>query len=222
VPARHRRLGSGILRIHRARGKVPVGQTLPGGDGRVAADRLRSTKRGPPQGRVKPGSPTLSAPRTRIGAPGYSCRTSSSGRGAEPGIGSGFVRAGDWQFLSCRHRRCDGFAWHRQRGSGAPGERARSRRLPDSLFSGMVSARSRRATSTDSISQAAAPGSAPGRLLRSAWARRMRSAKCAAIARRAVRAGAVSSGKPPSEPRASHVALSASRRPSCNSHSNVI
>ena len=58
--------------------------------------------------------------------------------------------------------------------------------------SGMVSARSRRADSTDSTSQAAASGSASGRMPPSAWARRIRSARWAAIARRAVRAGPVS------------------------------
>lgn len=60
VPARHRRAGPGILRLHRARGKVPVGQTLPGGDGRVAADWRGSLSVIRSQGRVEPGSSTLS------------------------------------------------------------------------------------------------------------------------------------------------------------------
>ena len=54
VPARHLRPGSGILRLHRARGKVPVGQTLPGGDGRVAADWRGSLSVIRSQGRVEP------------------------------------------------------------------------------------------------------------------------------------------------------------------------
>jgi hypothetical protein len=58
VPARHRRAGPGILRLHRARGKIPAGQTLPGGDGRVAADWRGSLSVIRSQGRVEPGSPT--------------------------------------------------------------------------------------------------------------------------------------------------------------------
>ena len=54
VPARHRRPGSGILRLHRARGKVPVGQTLPDGDGRVASDWRGSQSVIRSQGLVEP------------------------------------------------------------------------------------------------------------------------------------------------------------------------
>ena len=53
----------------------------------------------------------------------------------------------------------------------------------------MAAARSRRADSTDSSSQAAASGSASARMPPLAWARRIRSARCPATARAAFRAG---------------------------------
>jgi ubiquinone/menaquinone biosynthesis C-methylase UbiE len=58
----------------------------------------------------------------------------------------------------------------------------------------MAAARSRRADSTDSSSQAAASGSVPELISPSAWARRIRSARCAATARIASRAGSLSAG----------------------------
>ncbi|MFZ0077524.1 MAG: hypothetical protein WBF20_05265 [Trebonia sp.] len=64
----------------------------------------------------------------------------------------------------------------------------------DSRPAGMAAARSRRADSTDSSSQAAASGSVPELISPSAWARRIRSARCAATARIASRAGSLSAG----------------------------